>query len=48
MRIRILSGKKRLEELGIRFLRFDDIDVKQDMTFVLNRIHDWIIEKTHP
>ena len=40
--------QKRLEELGMRFLRFDDIDVKQELEFVLNRIHDWIIENTHP
>jgi very-short-patch-repair endonuclease len=40
--------QKRLEELGIRLLRFDDIDVKQKIGFVLNRIHDWIIENTHP
>ena len=36
--------QKRLESLGVRFLRFDDLDVKKDMPFVLNTIHDWIKE----
>ena len=34
--------QSRLEELGVRFLRFEDIDVKRNMAFVLNTIHDWI------
>ena len=40
--------QERLESLGVRFLRFDDIDVKKEMNYVLNTIHDWIIENTHP
>lgn len=36
--------QERLEELGVRFLRFDDIDVKQQMAFVLDTIHNWIKE----
>ncbi len=38
----------RLEELGVRILRFDDLDVKREMKYVLNQIHDWIKENTHP
>ena len=34
----------RLEELGVRFLRFDDMDVKRNMTFVLDTIYFWIKE----
>lgn len=36
--------QKRLESLGVRFLRFDDLDVKKNMPYVLNTIHDWIVE----
>lgn len=34
--------QERLEELGVRFLRFDDLDVKTKMPYVLNTIYDWI------
>ncbi len=40
--------QKKLEALGVRFLRFDDLDVKQDMKYVLNNIHAWIVENVHP
>ena len=40
--------QKRLEDLGVRFLRFDDLEVKKEMKYVLNRIYDWIKENTHP
>jgi len=40
--------QKRLEDLGVRFLRFDDLDLKKEMKYVLNRIYDWIKENTHP
>ena len=33
-----------IEDFGISFLRFDDKEVKQNMRFVLNAIHDWIID----
>ncbi len=33
-----------LEHLGIRFLRFDDLDVKFRMDVVLKRIEQWIDE----
>ncbi len=36
--------QRQIESLGIRFLRFDDKDIKQNMSFVLNTIHDWIEE----
>ncbi|MDX1627376.1 MAG: endonuclease domain-containing protein [Fulvivirga sp.] len=36
--------QQRLEELGVRFLRFDDLDVKMNMAYVLNSIHHWIME----
>lgn len=34
--------QNRLEKLGVRFLRFDDLDVKRDMKWVLNEIWHWI------
>ena len=34
--------QQRLEQLGIRFLRFDDLDVKFRMDRVLNTIRGWI------
>ncbi|MBB3839030.1 very-short-patch-repair endonuclease [Runella defluvii] len=36
--------QRQIENLGIRFLRFDDKDIKQNMSFVLNTISDWIEE----
>jgi very-short-patch-repair endonuclease len=36
--------QSRLEELGIRFLRFPDIMVKRDMKNVLSSIQAWIEE----
>lgn len=33
-----------IEAFGISFLRFDDKEVKQNMRFVLNAIHDWIVD----
>ncbi len=40
--------QRRHVNLGIYFLRFDDLDVKQNIKQVLNIIHDWIVAKTHP
>jgi very-short-patch-repair endonuclease len=42
--------QSKLESLGIRFLRFEDIDIKKDINYVVNRIYDWINENkdTHP
>ena len=39
--------QRRLEKLGLRFLRFDDLDVKFQMDRVLNTIRDWIKEHEH-
>jgi len=36
--------QKRLEEMGVRFLRFDDREVKKDMANVLRAIEYWILE----
>ena len=40
--------QKRLESLGVSFLRFDDLEVKKDMLNVLREIEFWIKKKTHP
>ncbi len=39
--------QKELERLGVRFLRFEDIEVKKNMSNVLRVIEDWI-EKNKP
>jgi len=36
--------QKRLESLGVNFLRFDDREVKRDMANVLRTIEYWILE----
>jgi very-short-patch-repair endonuclease len=36
--------QERLESLGVRFLRFTDTDVKQNMEMVLDSIKQWIDE----
>ena len=41
----MLKDQKRqsvLEELGLHFLRFDDLDLKRNMAFVLQEIHHFI------
>ncbi len=38
--------QKRLESLGVHFIRFDDLDVKTNINWVLNEILNWI--NTHP
>ncbi len=38
--------QKKLESFGIRFLRFDDYQVKMDMESVIKTIEKWI-EKNH-
>jgi len=38
--------QRRLESLGVRFLRFYDSDVKGNMDGVLKRIYSWIEENT--
>jgi very-short-patch-repair endonuclease len=37
----------KLESLGVRFLRFNDLDIKKNMNGVLNVIGDWIREHTN-
>ena len=34
--------QKRLESLGVKFLRFDDMDVKTNLSVVIEEIEDWI------
>jgi very-short-patch-repair endonuclease len=36
--------QERLESLGVRFLRFNDIDVKRNMEMVVDSIDHWIDE----
>ncbi len=38
--------QERLEQLGVRFLRFDDVEVKKDLQGVLEQIEYWIEEHT--
>jgi hypothetical protein len=40
-----VDREKRLESLGISFLRFDDREVKNNMNNVLRVIEDWINRK---
>ena len=39
------TRQARLESLGVRFLRFWDYDVKNDMQTVLRMIREWIVDK---
>ncbi|MEX0779009.1 MAG: DUF559 domain-containing protein [Balneolales bacterium] len=39
-----LIRQNRLEQLGLEFLRFDDLEVKRVMGRVLEIIEDWIME----
>ena len=36
--------QKRIEDYGVKFLRFNDIDVKQNLQQVTCSIIDWIVE----
>ena len=38
------ARQKRLESLGVKFLRFDDQDVKKNMFWVVNEIHQTVQE----
>jgi len=40
--------QRRLEALGIEFLRFADRDVKRNMEGVISVIENWVKEKTQP
>jgi very-short-patch-repair endonuclease len=35
-------SQERLESLGVRFLRFNDVDMKRNMEMVVNSIEQWI------
>lgn len=37
-----IKRQNRLESLGVRLLRFDDLEIKFEMDYVLFRIRDWI------
>lgn len=45
-----LQRQNRLEQLGVSFLRFDDMEVRHNLDRVLKRIEEWICkyERTHP
>jgi very-short-patch-repair endonuclease len=36
--------QNKLESLGFQFLRFDDLEVKQNIENVLIKIEEWIVE----
>ena len=38
--------QRRLEALGVHFLRFDDLEVKKEMSYVLDRIQQWIAQSS--
>ena len=38
--------QKRLEKMGVHFLRFHDAEIQKDMDNVLNTIEYWILEHT--
>jgi very-short-patch-repair endonuclease len=40
--------QKKLESLGVHFLRFLDMDVKKDMNNVLREIENWVLEHRKP
>lgn len=45
-----LQRQKTLEEIGISFIRFDDLEVKHDIYNVIRTIEGWVDEhsvKTH-
>jgi len=39
---RDIRRQNRLENYGISFLRFDDLEVRHQLDNVINRIEDWI------
>ena len=40
--VKDVKRQERLESLGVRFLRFDDLEVKKDMNNVIRTIENWI------
>lgn len=43
-----INRQNKLESLEISFLRFDDLDVKTNMKWVVNEILNWINTHPHP
>jgi very-short-patch-repair endonuclease len=43
-----VKRQKKMESLGVHFLRFLDIDVKKDMNNVLREIEHWVLEHKEP
>jgi len=43
-----VARQRRLEALGVRFLRFQDADVKSNLTGVLQAIENWISAHQDP
>jgi very-short-patch-repair endonuclease len=43
-----LKRQKKLETLGVHFLRFMDMDIKKDMNNVLREIEHWVLEHKEP
>ena len=41
------TRQERLQKEGVHFLRFEDLDVKKNMGFVLNSIHSWIQDNSN-
>jgi very-short-patch-repair endonuclease len=46
--VKDMKRQKRLEALGVRFLRFDDLEVKKDMNNVIRTIENWIEKYGEP
>ncbi|OJJ14598.1 DNA methylase [marine bacterium AO1-C] len=42
-----ITRQQRLEAEGVCFLRFDDLEVKQNLASVVNEIYHWIEENTN-
>ena len=42
--LNMMNRQKRIEDFGVRFLRFDDLDVKKKMSWVLEEIELWVID----
>jgi very-short-patch-repair endonuclease len=40
-----MERQRKLESFGIHFLRFTDLEVKQDIPNVLRAIENWILEQ---
>jgi len=40
--------QENLERLGVQFLRFDDLNVKKRMAWVLTEIEEWVRVRTSP